>query len=185
VNGAVDMLTASPDIQTLSEGDGSRWAVFQTQARLEVQAAQNLRDQGFRIFLPVQTVKVRHARKVSEKKAALFPGYGFVAIHSGVRWRSINGTRGVKRLITAADAPLFLPAGFVGELSALIADDGTIDLGSTFATGERARILSGPFAGLIGTIAGLDGRGRASLLIALLSGEVLVSLSTASLTRAS
>src|SRR5277367_4580277 len=89
-------------------GSSERWFLVQTQAKREFGAALQLEAQEFRIFLPHVLKTVRHARKTRTIKAAAFPGYLFVALDiRRDRWRSINGTIGVSRLITGGNgAPL-------------------------------------------------------------------------------
>jgi transcription antitermination factor NusG len=162
----------------------SRWAVFQAQASREVYACDHLNAQGFITFLPVQKIRLKRGRRLIEAEKALFPGYGFVAINAASRWRSINGTRGVKRLIAGDRHPLVLPEGFVENLISLVNNDGYLDLGSTFKNGETVQMINGPFAGIKGRISELGPHGRVTLLISLLSSEVQVQTVTSALTKA-
>jgi transcriptional antiterminator RfaH len=85
-----------------------RWYVAQTIARRELFALGELEAQSFRAFCPYVMRTVRHARKARTVRSAFFPGYLFVALDlARDRWRSINGTLGVKRLLVDGDgAPL-------------------------------------------------------------------------------
>ncbi len=83
----------------------------------EVFAAEQLQRQGFVTFLPKQLKTVRHARKVRVALGAYFPGYLFVEIDLAKdRWRSVNGTLGVSRLIGAEERPTPVPRGVVEAL---------------------------------------------------------------------
>jgi transcriptional antiterminator RfaH len=80
--------------------DGERWYVARTLAQRERQAIQQLANQGYRTFLPLFLKNRRHARKVETISTPLFPRYLFVVFdRTRDRWRSINGTLGVERLL--------------------------------------------------------------------------------------
>src|SRR3954468_22214710 len=114
----VDRLAARG--QTLAQVDhvsGERWYCIHTQPRREAVAAMHLAAQEFTIFLPEYVKTVRHARKLRTVKAALFPRYLFVRLDPDRgRWRSVNGTPGVTRLITAYERPAPVPHGVVEML---------------------------------------------------------------------
>jgi transcriptional antiterminator RfaH len=96
---------------------GERWFVVQTRARDEHRAQMHLSQQKYRTFLPTVVRAVRHARKVRNVQAAVFPGYLFVVLDlARDRFRSINGTRGVSRLVTFEAAPVAVPHGVVETL---------------------------------------------------------------------
>src|SRR6185437_17046763 len=79
---------------------GERWYVARTLPQRELRAAQQLANQGFRSFLPRYWKNRRHARKMETISVPLFPRYIFTILDQGRdRWRSINGTFGVDRLL--------------------------------------------------------------------------------------
>src|SRR5665213_356294 len=85
----------------VDDGCGGRWYVVQTHAGSEYKARLELHDQAFHCFLPECVERISHARKVTSRRGPLFPGYLFVSFDVGMTaWRSINGTRGVVRLIS-------------------------------------------------------------------------------------
>jgi len=154
-----------------------RWYVIRTLPHLEQMAETNLQRQGITVFIPKTLVNIRHARKISIRRASLFPGYGFVQLDlSTVRWRSINGTYGVERLLMGRDMPLPVPDGVVEEMLAYIDDHGVVDLSRGLAVGKKVKIRYGPFSGLMGTLTSLDKNGRIELLLQMLNGEVLTSV---------
>src|SRR5437660_12406028 len=103
----------------MSEAVGKRWYVVQTQVNGEVKAAQNLQRQGYEIYLPRYLKRRRHARKVDFTAKPLFPRYMFVAIDIATqRWRSIQSTCGVVRLVRNGDDPATVPEGVIQALKA-------------------------------------------------------------------
>jgi transcriptional antiterminator RfaH len=122
------------------------------------------------------TRSIRHARKSTLAQMALFPGYIFVALDlTRDRWRCINSTSGVARLVMVAEKPLPLPRGFA---EALITDDLSGDLGivrETFAENQSVCLKDGPFNDIIGRIRTIDARGRVNILLELMGRTVAVA----------
>src|ERR1700736_5521886 len=82
------------------------WYVVQTQVNAEAKAARNLVRQGFEIYLPRYLKRRSHARKIEKVAAPLFPRYLFVQVDMETqRWRSIQSTFGVSRLVTNGSDP--------------------------------------------------------------------------------
>ena len=161
---------------------GERWYVVQTLPNREVNARAQLEAQGFRTFLPRYVKTVRHARKLMTVSAPFFPRYLFVALDLGRdRWRSVNGTFGVARLLMGDQCPMPVPSGVVESLAARCGPDGHLQLADRLAVGEQVRLLSGPFADMVGRLARLDGGGRVQVLLRLLGGEVAVTVARAAL----
>lgn len=150
-----------------------RWYAFRATARQEATAEAHLADQGYATFLPRLNVTRRHARRAETRQVWLFPRYGFVALDlTRQPWRRVNGTRGVEGLVMAADRPLAVPHGVVEDLCARADADGVVDFSRGLTPGSAVKLVSGPFAGAYGTLVKLDDRGRAELLLALMTGAV-------------
>jgi transcription elongation factor/antiterminator RfaH len=167
---------SSPDgaAARLRLGPGERWYVATTQPRRERVAAANLANQSYRSFAPVQLETRRHERMFRTVLAPLFPGYIFVALDvERGRWRSVNGTLGVHRLITERERPLAVTAGIVETLIQSAGPQGAlIYRAADLAAGDRVALVAGPFAGALGVLQRLDGAGRVQVLIEMLGGSV-------------
>jgi len=162
---------------------GQRWYCAQTQPRREILASRHLAAQGFRAFLPQIAKTVRHARKVQTVRAALFPRYLFVALDPDQdRWRPVNGTIGVSRLLTANGFPTAVPDGVVEALLACQDPAGTVRF--SFEEGQAVRVVAGPFSDMIGLIERLDGNGRVRVLLDIMGGTVPTALTAAYLAPA-
>lgn len=156
---------------------GARWYVVHTQPHAETRALLHLQRQGYEIFCPRYRRVVRHARRKSEKLAPLFPNYMFVRLDVlRERWRSINGTRGIVRLIMQGEAPQPVPEGVVEALLARMRADGALDWTPSLRIGQPVRITDGPFADLVGTLERLDEAGRVRVLLDLLGRSSAVVL---------
>lgn len=155
----------------------TRWYAATVYPGKEHVAERHLRIQGFEPFVPRCEKTVRHARRLETRSAAYFPGYMFIALDLGLqRWRSVNGTFGVRSLVTQGDRPLPVPSGLVERFIALTGEDGLLDFSAGLAAGASVRILSGPLADTIGRLDRLDPAGRARVLVAIMNGEIPVDL---------
>lgn len=165
----------------MSEGLQQQWYVVQTQVNCEAKAAQHLVRQGFEVYLPRYLKRRRHARKVDFTAKPLFPRYMFVAIDMATqRWRSIQSTFGVSRLVSNGDDPATVPEGVVHALKAREDDKGFIrmDFRPVFAPGDKVRVLAGAFMDSSGMFNGMADRDRVSILLDMLGRKVRVLLDT-------
>ncbi len=148
-----------------------QWYAVQVQPRKEALACLHLERQGFSHFSPrIARTRLR-AGRIMVLREALFPGYVFVALDlERDRWRSINGTIGVSRLVMFGDAPAILPEGFVEELSTRADDDGVVDFDRPLKAGDAVRIVGGALDDVTGTLLSADAQARVMVLVDLLSG---------------
>jgi transcription elongation factor/antiterminator RfaH len=160
---------------TLAEQE--RWYVARTLPQRELQAAQQLTNQGFRSFVPRYWKNRRHARKVETVSVALFPRYIFTVLDRGRdRWRSINGTFGVDRLLAHGGEPQPVPRGVVESLIDAADPEGNIHFDFHLKEGQTIRVTAGPFADLVGQLERLDDNGRVRVLLEIMGGKVRVAL---------
>jgi transcriptional antiterminator RfaH len=164
-------------LPTVCLGVNERWYVVRTQVQREVIAARHLTNQGFRVFVPRCQKNRRHARRVEIVSVSLFPRYIFTVVdRTRDRWRSINGTIGVDRLLTSGGEPQPVPRGLVEGLIDAADAKGNIHFGFDLREGQSVKVIAGPFANLIGSLEKLDDRGRVSVLLELLGATIPVSL---------
>ncbi len=155
--------------------DDLRWYVVHAQPGAEGRAATHLERQGYRVFYPCYRKTIRHARKRMSTMAPLFPNYLFLGLDtSRDRWRSVNGTRGVVRLLTHGDVPCPVPRGVVEALQDRTSADGAIAW--VPCVGQAVQVMEGPFEDFVGMLARLDGTGRVCVLLELLGRAVSVTL---------
>jgi transcription elongation factor/antiterminator RfaH len=157
-----------------------RWYVVHTHPHKEGQAGEHLRNQDFCVFLPRYVKSRRHARKFEIIRAPLFPRYMFIALDlTRDRWRSVNGTYGVDRLLMRAGIPEAVPQGLVEQLLESANGDDVISFIPTLKEGQAIRVTAGPFADLLGRLERLDDKGRVQVLLDMMGGTVSVKLSPA------
>jgi transcription elongation factor/antiterminator RfaH len=169
--------TVPPPFNLTTEVDEcARWYVVQTLPHSERKALFHLERQEYVTFLPRNSKLVRHARKSTTVLAPLFPNYLFVHMDISLqRWRPINGTFGVARLITQNDFPKPVPIGVIEAIQSHANGDGTCNLSPSLKLSQNVRINDGPFADFIGTLEQLDASGRVRVLLDLMGREVSIS----------
>lgn len=169
-----EALVVGGDIAPLR--DGERWFAIHALPFCEPRAQVNLEQQGFRTFMPKRRKTVRHARKLRTVESPFFPRYFFVVLDlDRDRWRSVNGTYGVSRLVMRGDLPEPVPRGVVETLLASADERGTLHLAEQLKVGSPVRMLAGPFADQLATLERLDDLGRVRVLVDLLGRQVPIS----------
>ena len=157
--------------------DNERWYVARTLPQREFHAARQLLNQNFRTFVPRFWKNRRHARKVETISAPLFPRYIFVVVdRTRDRWRSINGTLGVDRLLMYGGEPQAVPLGVVENLIAASDEQGNVRFDLHLKEGDAVKVTAGPFADLIGRLERLEDQGRVRVLLEILGGRVRVAI---------
>lgn len=155
---------------------GERWFAVHAQPFCELRAQVNLENQGFRTFMPKRHRTVRHARKLRTVESPFFPRYLFVVLDlERDRWRSVNGTFGVSRLVMRGELPEPVPRGVVETLLASSDARGILHLADKLKVGSPVRMLAGPFAEQLATLEHLDDVGRVRVLVNMLGRKVSIS----------
>ena len=162
------------------------WFVVRTQVRAEEKAARHLGNQGFEAYLPRYRRRVRHARRNDLLLRPLFPGYLFVHLDLGhCRWRSINGTIGVREILSQGDFPLAVPDRIIDEIRAREDADGVVKLAPpAFVRGQVLRLVDGPMADLSGLFEEMRDENRVILLVSLLGRAVRMQVPVAAVAAA-
>lgn len=165
-----------------------RWYVVHTQPNAERRAAEHITRQGFATYLPQYQKKRRHARRVETVAAPFFPRYLFVAVDTArQRWRSINSTVGVIRIVASGDELTPIMPGVVQALKAREDSDGFISMSRPAALlkpGTPIRVVTGPFESCFGLFQTLADRDRVAILLDLLGRKVRVVLEEAAVEAA-
>lgn len=156
----------------------AEWYVVNTLPHQEARADQNLRRQRFTTLLPVTKKTRRHARRIDTVLAPLFPGYLFVQLDlAEQRWSSINGTFGVKRLLSNGQLPTQAPTDFITALQEMIDEDGIAAVPAPeLQPGQQVRIAAGPFADTIAAVLHLSPGERVKVLLDVLGGGVSATM---------
>ena len=150
------------------------WLVVHSKARAEELAAENLRRQGYEVFLPQLRQRKRRQNRWQWVTGPLFPRYLFVNVVLGEQDTAvIRSTIGVASLVRFGQALVPIPDAVIDylrrcedpETGARTDDDWPHKLG------DVVEILAGPFAGLTGIYQVPRDADRVALLVELLGRQ--------------
>ena len=138
-------------------------------------ARQNLINQNFDVFLPMQKITKRKANQFQTILRPLFPGYLFVQLDSlAGQWRKINNTRGVARLVQLGANPCPLPDAVIAALLERCDSEHVLQKPGELEIGQKAEIFKGPFSGLIAEIIEVEPDSRVYLLLDIMGQETQI-----------
>lgn len=163
------------------------WYVVATKPHGELHAQTNLIKQGYTVFVPLIKKNRRHARRVDTVLRPLFPGYLFVQFNlKNTAWRSINGTIGVRYLLNNNGQPQCIQSSFIETLLGAIDENGAVTHPKPiFAKGEVVEIMTGALQGHLATILSANEKSRVRILLSIMGGEVISSISLEDIDKAS
>lgn len=153
------------------------WYVVYTRPKVESRVVQHLAIQGFETYFPCYRKQRRHARRVEEVHAPLFPRYLFVHLDLYQQnWQPINSTLGVNKLVGINGEPTPLPEGTIEEIRSWEDDKGTIELPLLeLQKGQKYRIINGPFENIVGIFEEMIDKRRVVLLLHILGHQVRIN----------
>lgn len=164
----------------------SNWYLIHTKIRQERVALENLERQGFECFLPlIRAGKLRWGA-LQVVQEPLFPRYLFIRLGTGLEsqsWAPIHSTVGVSRLVTFGQTPAMIDDDLVAELRIQTASE-EVQL-RHFESGGQVVVTDGPFAGVKAIYQMTDAEGRVMVLLNILSKQVKMAVSSASIRKVS
>ena len=158
------------------------WFVIQYRPNSSSLAKRHLERQGVETFLPlIEDTKRRSSYFLTNFKP-LFPGYMFISFDaSKFHWLTINSTVGVRKILAVENTPKIIPKNFIHPLRLKCDPDGKLVKETNFRIGDKARVLKGPFAQMIGRIEKVNKNERITILFEILGRETTASISSAAL----
>jgi transcription antitermination factor NusG len=156
----------------------SGWFVVETHPRAEFRAQANLDRQGFTSFLPRFRKMRRHARRIEEILAPVFPGYLFLSLdRDRDRWHPINSTFGVRRIVSFANnRPQSLPDATMAAIMSRCESQTIVRQIFEIAVGDEVCVVRGALIDKIGRVEQLDEKGRVAVLMELLGRPLCISM---------
>ena len=153
------------------------WYLLQTKPNAHAIACENLRRQGFDVFLPLIIKTMKKSGKFLDAKAPLFPGYLFMGSSiDPVPWKSVNGTRGVSKSVTFDGVYRPISLHIIEGLQQRCDEHSVFKSLQDITEGNRAKIERGPFAEFISTVDQIKDDRRAWVLIDLLQQQTKVEV---------
>lgn len=159
-----------------------KWHVIHTKPQQEFRAEENLKSQGYEVYLPTCQVQKLSRGKLGEREEALFARYLFIQLDDvNSNWFPIRSTRGVSQLLrfSVNTDPVVVADELIDALKKRA--QGEEPMHELFQKGESVEIKEGPFKGLGGfyeEITNLaNGEARAMLLVDFLGKSQRLSVS--------
>ena len=145
-----------------------KWFVFYTKSRQEKKVRDLLEKSGFEVFLPLHKVVRQWSDRKKKVEMPLFNSYIFVNEEDhnipsilkvpGIAWNiRSNGKPAILRQEELDLIKRFISSGLFLETSTLEREQ--------FKSGDRARIIDGPLAGVTGIITGSSGDEKLNVVI--------------------
>lgn len=150
----------------------SYWSVAMCKSSSEHLAKYHLERQGYETYLPLFLEKKGKEIKIK----VLFPRYIFVKVI--LQWHSINGTRGITRLLMRESTPAVVSDKIIENLMKRHDSKGYVTLPDKpkFAQGEKVRVVNSSLNGYIAVFDGMRPNERARVLLEMLGQQVPIEL---------
>lgn len=168
-----------------------QWFVAITERHREEWACENLAAQyGYYPWLPMAVVMGRDRRthRPAQRLVPLFPGYVLLGIEFHIGFGAVRSTKGVQHLICSAEGyPLQLPISELQRLRAYLEmDGGAVDMrpkeAPRYKSGDRVKVIEGPFAGQFGLCTRSDGK-KTEVRVTLFGGQTSAQFTDKQLER--
>lgn len=157
--------------------DPAKWFLVQLKPNCRRIAERNLERQGIRTFMPRQEETRRAKGKFTTAMRPLFPGYLFVSLNLGQgKWRAVNSTQGVSRLVCLGQEPTPLPDALISHLMTRCDASGTIAPLETLGKGDKVLVTKGPMVDFIATVEKIEPGKRVYALMELMGAQTRVIL---------
>ncbi len=129
---------------------------------------RNLQDKFFEIKIPVEvTVEKKSNGEEKEIENKVFPSYVFIKmIMSDETWHVVRNIRGVTGFVGPGSKPVPLSDA---EVMSLGVEQSIVQL--DYAVGDSVKIIRGPLAGFVGTVADISGDQKKVTVIASMFGR--------------
>ena len=155
------------------------WLLVQTKPRRELEACNNLSNQGVELFLPLIRERKRKGTRLTWVTGPLFPCYLFISVQLNSDNISIvRSTRGVVNIVRFGKSIVPVDSEVIDFLKSEQDEDlgGKLKVEKPFNVGDELFIAGGPFAGLKGIFKVERGMRRVEVLLSVLGRETVTVL---------
>ena len=166
------------------KGKTLHWYLLQTKPHAHTTACEQLRRQGFNVFLPLITKTTKKNGKFLDIKAPLFSGYLFMGTSiDPIPWKSINGTRGISKAVTLDGIYRSIDTSIIESLQKRCDEYGVLRRMNDIVAADRVKIEQGPFAEFVCTVDQLKDDHRAWVLINILQQQTRAEVPLESISK--
>ena len=161
----------------------NNWLCVMCKTQQEHTAQDNLKRQGFTVYLPTAPNKSRKQGRVTPDIKAMFPGYLFIEADLEHQDLSvIRSTLGCIAFLRHGVRPALVPnqvMASIKEAEGVL--HGRFEINQGFTPGNKYELMEQGFNGHAATFLALDGKERARVLVTLLNSEHEVKIPISSL----
>ena len=159
-------------------GNGLPWFALQVRSQRESYVADQLSAKGYELFLPLYTCRKRWSDRIKKIELPLFPGYLFCRFDPYDRLPILK-TPWLLRIVGFNHIPAPVDDEEIGSVRTLVASGAAAQPWPFASVGERVRIESGPFRGVVGVLTQIKGNNKLVISITLLQRSVAVEVDSA------
>ena len=134
-------------------------------SRHEKSVYSALLDKGIDASLPMMTVVRKWSDRKKKMQIPLFRGYVFVKIDVNIDNLNVLQTAGVVKFIGIRNKPSRIPDEQIHWMHMLVAESAIVRAEKEIPTGQRVRVMMGPFKGVRGVVKRVGSRSRLVVLI--------------------
>lgn len=125
------------------------WYLLMTKPKQDEVAEQNLANQGFEVYRPLNKVVRKRQSKQVAVLESLFPRYLFIKLDTNNQnWSPIRSTKGVLHLIRFGNKPAIVQPEIIDLVKQQEECLLQAEQKPAYQQGERLRVESGPFYGM-------------------------------------
>jgi transcription elongation factor/antiterminator RfaH len=148
-------------MMTHADPNQKSWYVLHTKSRFENVVNDGLTRKSVEVFLPKILLPSKRRDRRKMIKVPAFPGYLFVKSDLNPYHQvEIVKTVGVVRFVGTKDGPVPVSEETITSLKIMVNSEQAVTTGNSLAKGDKVIVVSGPFAGVIGTFKSYRGKGR-------------------------
>jgi transcription antitermination factor NusG len=171
-------MTESTNTDLNKSANGLPWFALQVRSQRENYVADQLSAKGYELFLPLYTCRKRWSDRIKKIELPLFPGYLFCRFDPYDRLPILK-TPWLLRIVGFNHIPAPVDEEEIGSVRILVASGAAAQPWPFARVGERVRIESGPFRGVIGVLTQIKGNNKLVVSITLLQRSVAVEVDSA------
>ena len=161
-----------------------KWYLLKTKPNGHITACENLKQQGFEIFLPLilKTSKIRG--KFVNKLTPLFSNYLFLGTkNTEIPWKSINSTRGILNAVTLDGTYRSINPEIINSIRIRCDENDVLKSLGDIEPGDQVKIETGPLANFICNVERVSETQRAWVLIDMLQQKTKAEVFVNSLSK--
>jgi len=162
--------------------DNKYWYALYTKPKHEFKAQLHLDSINIEYYLPTITVTKKWSDRKKKIQEPVFRGYIFIKVNEHERLRALQNASIIKT-VTFDGKPAVIPEWEIENLRNLLSDNPEVFISDRIEVGTKVKIISGPFADVIGLVQERNNETMLAVSIDLLRRSIIVRLPKESVTR--